>query len=86
MTREFPHQIQLLLQGKSLLEGKGYLITELYQPVMTVYWVSSDFTLIAAMTWLKGQPAMTLKAIPIGEAQAGVSKELAYWASFADKN
>jgi hypothetical protein len=63
-----------------LSQDKGYLILKLSSQINTIYWVSKTFVLTAARSRVPGQPS---EELPIAEAQAGASKELAYWAAFA---
>ena len=63
-----------------LSNDKGYLILKLSPQTNTIYWVDKAFVLTAARSRAPGQPSDEL---PIAEAQAGASKELAYWAAFA---
>jgi hypothetical protein len=63
-----------------LSNNKGYLILKLSPQINTIYWVDKAFVLTAARSRAPGQPSDEL---PIAEAQAGASKELAYWAAFA---
>ena len=63
-----------------LSDNKGYLILKLSPQTNTIYWVDKAFVLTAARSRAPGQPSDEL---PIAEAQAGASKELAYWAAFA---
>ena len=63
-----------------LSNDKGYLILKLSPQTNTIYWVDKAFVLTAARSRAPGQPSDEL---PIVEAQAGASKELAYWAAFA---
>jgi hypothetical protein len=63
-----------------LSNDKGYLILKLSPQINTIYWVDKAFVLTAARSRAPGQPSDEL---PVAEAQAGASKELAYWAAFA---
>jgi hypothetical protein len=63
-----------------LSNNKGYLILKLSPQTNTIYWVDKAFVLTAARSRAPGQPSDEL---PVAEAQAGASKELAYWAAFA---
>jgi hypothetical protein len=63
-----------------LSDGKGYLILKLSPQINTIYWVNKAFVLTAARSRVPGLPS---EELPIAEAQAGVAKELAYWAAFA---
>jgi hypothetical protein len=63
-----------------LSDDKGYLILKLSPQINTIYWVNQAFVLTAARSRVPGQPS---EELPIAEAQAGVAKELAYWAAFA---
>jgi hypothetical protein len=63
-----------------LSDNKGYLLLKLSPQINTIYWVSKAFVLTAARSRVPGQPS---EELPIAEAQAGLSKELGYWAAFA---
>jgi hypothetical protein len=63
-----------------LSQDKGYLILKLSSQINTIYWVDKAFVLTAARSRVPGLPS---EELPIAEAQAGASKELAYWAAFA---
>ena len=69
------HQVYLLPQGK------GYLEDHFHQDKVEVYWTDKDFVLIAALTGARGEKP---GATSFPEAQYGFSKEVAWWAKFAD--
>jgi hypothetical protein len=63
-----------------LADDKGYLILKLSPPLNTIYWVSKDFVLTAALSRVPGAPSQELT---LADAKDGAAKELAYWAAFA---
>ena len=63
-----------------LADDKGYLILKLNPALNTIYWVSKDFVLTAALSRVPGAPP---QALPLAEARDGAARELAYWAAFA---
>jgi hypothetical protein len=63
-----------------LADDKGYLILKLSPTLNTIYWVSKDFVLTAALSRVPGAPS---QALPLAEAKDGAARELAYWAAFA---
>jgi hypothetical protein len=63
-----------------LSDDKGYLILKLGSQLNTIYWFDKAFVLTAARSRVPGAPS---EELPVAEAKAGASKELAYWAAFA---
>jgi hypothetical protein len=63
--------------------GRGYLAEHFHQDQADVYWADKNLVLLSALTGTRaGKPA----AMSFAQAEAGFSKELAWWVQFADKN
>jgi hypothetical protein len=69
------HQIDILP------DGKGYLAVHIHQEHAEIYWADRDFALIFAVDGVRGGRP---DAMSFPEAQAGLSNELEWWATFAD--